>query len=173
MDGSVVAVAVPAVSPGVAAAPTAAVATAVAAAAPASAGAAAGREEPVSKNGGAGRVDRGAVAVGHLGGKGLAVGGPVRGAARGAAAEGAAEGEARVPEGVEGTATAGLAGSSEVVRVAHVSLPSRGCGLVGLEGRTGRPAARRRCGSCFTCGSRLEETPARVKTLRHASTIML
>ena len=75
MDGSVVAVAVPAVSPVVAAAPTAAVATAVAAAAPASAGAAAGREEPVSKNGDAGCVGRGAVGVGHPRGKGLAVGG--------------------------------------------------------------------------------------------------
>ena len=168
MDGSVVAVAVPAVAPGVGAASAAVVATSVAAAAPASAG-----EEPVSKNGDAGRVGRGAVVVGHHGGKRLAVGGTVRGAVGGVAAEGAAEGEALVPYGVEGTVKAGLLGSSEVVRVTHVVLPSQGCGLVGLEGSTGRLAARSRCGSCFTCGSRLEKIPARAKTLRHASTILL
>ena len=64
-------------------------------------------------------------------------------------------------------------GRSEAVRVAHEVLPSLGRELVGLEGSTGRPAARSRCGSCFTCGSRLEEIPARAKSLRHASTIML
>ena len=41
-------------------------------------------------------------------------------------AEGVAEGEAWVPLGV-GTAKAGLVKSSEVVRVAHVVLPSREC----------------------------------------------
>ena len=83
MDGSVVAVAVPAVAPGVAAVLTAGVATAVAAAAHASAGAAAGREEPVSKGGDVGCVGRSAVGVGDRGGVGLAVGGTLRGAAGG------------------------------------------------------------------------------------------
>ena len=79
--------------------PTEAVATAVtaAAAAPARAGVAAGREEPVSENGDAGRVGRGAGGVGHRRGKGLAIGGTSTGPAGGAVAEGAAEGEAWVP----------------------------------------------------------------------------
>ena len=76
MDGSLVAVAVPAVALGAATAWTAVVATAVA-------GAATGREEPVSKNGDAGCVGRDASGVGHRGGKGLAVGGTMRGTARG------------------------------------------------------------------------------------------
>ena len=164
-----VAVAVPAVASVL----TAVVATAVGAAAPASAGAVAGREEPGSSDGDAGCVSRSAVGVKHLGGVGLAVGGTVRGAARRTVAEGLAEGDAWVPCGVECTAMAGLVLSSEVVRVAHVLLPLHGCEPVGLEGSTGRPAARRRCGSCFTCGSRLEEIPVRAKTLRHAATILL
>ena len=77
MDGSVVALAAPAVAPGVAAVLTAVVATAVAAAAPASARAAAAREEPVSKNGDAGCVGRSTVGVGGVGGADLAVGGTV------------------------------------------------------------------------------------------------
>ena len=80
-----------------AAAPTEAVATAVTAAAPASAGVAAGREEPVSENGDAGCVGRGAVGVGHRRGEGLAVGGTSRGPAGGAVSEGAAKAEAWVP----------------------------------------------------------------------------
>ena len=92
MDSSVVAVDVPAVSPGVAAAPTAAVATAVAAAAPASTGAAARREEPVSKSGDAGCVGRAAVGVGDRGDNGLSVGDPSGGRRGGAVADGAAEG---------------------------------------------------------------------------------
>ena len=136
-------------------------------------GAAARREKPISKNGDADCVSRSVVGVGHLAGKGLAVGGTLRGAAGGAVAEGAAEGEAWVPLGVKGTAKARLVGSSEVVRVAHVVVPLRGCEPGGLEGSTGNPAVRSRCGSCFTCGSRLEEIPSRPKTLRHASTIML
>ena len=172
IDGSVVDVSVSAVAPGVAAWLTAV----VAAAAPASAGAAAGREEPVSRDGDAGCVGRSAVGVGHLEGVGLAVGGTVRGAAGGTVAEEVAKGEAWVPEGVEGTAKVGLVGRSEVVitKVAHVVLPSRasGCEPVGVEGSTARPAACSRCGWCFTCGSRLEEIPARAKTLRHASTMI-
>ena len=170
MDGSVVAVAVPAIAPGVAAALTAVVATAVAAAA---AGAEAGREEPVSMNGDAGCVGRGTVGVGHRGGKGLAVGGTLSGAAEGGVAEGAVEGEAWEPLGVKGTAKARLVGSSEVVKVPHVVVPLRGCEPVGLEGSTGKPAVRSRCGSCLTCGCRLQQIPSQPKTLRHASTIML
>ena len=78
-----------------------------------------------------------------------------------------------MPVWVEGTAKAGLVGSSEVVRVAHVVVPLRWCEPVGLEGSAGRPAARSVCGSCFTFGSRLEEIPVRAKTLCPASTIML
>ena len=74
---------------------------------------------------------------------------------------------------MEGTANAGLVGSSGVVRVTHVDFPSRGCEPVSREGSTGRAAARSRCGSCFTCGSRLEEIPARAKTLRNTSAIVL
>ena len=66
-----------------AAAPTEAVATAVTAAAAAAAGVAAGREEPVSENGDAGCVGRGAVGVGHRRGKGLAIGGTSTGPAGG------------------------------------------------------------------------------------------
>ena len=95
MDGLVVAVAVPAVAPGVAAVLTAAVAPAVAAAAPASAGAAAAREEPVSKTGDAGCVGRSAVGVG---GVGVAVGGALRGGGGGGA---------WVPQGVEGKSCKG------------------------------------------------------------------
>ena len=78
-EGSEVAVAVPAVDPGVAAVLTAV----VAAAAPASRGAAAGREEPVGKDGDVDCVGRSAVGVGHRGGEDLAVGGTFRGAAEG------------------------------------------------------------------------------------------
>ena len=97
MDGSAVAVAVPSVAPGVAAASKAVAVTAVAAAAPASAGATAGREDPVSKNGDAGCVGRGASGAGHRIGKGVAAGGTLTGPAGGAVAEGAAQGEAWVP----------------------------------------------------------------------------
>ena len=61
--------------------------------------------------------------------------------------------------------------SYEVVRVAHAALLSQGCEPVGREGSVGRPVARRLCGSCFTCGSRLEEMPARAKTLNPAPCI--
>ena len=54
------------------------------AAAMAAAGVAAGREEPVSENGDAGCVGRGAVGVGHRRGKGVAVGGTSIGPAGGA-----------------------------------------------------------------------------------------
>ena len=70
-------------------------------------------------------------------------------------------------------AKAGLVQSTEVLRVAHDGLLSRGCDPVGQEGSAARPAARSLCGSCLTCGSRLEEIPARAKPLRHASVIML
>ena len=89
------------------------------------------------------------------------------------AAEGVAGGGAWVPSGVQGSAKAGLVESLEVVRGAHAASLSRGCEPVGQEGSVGRPAARSLCRSCFTCGSSLEEMPARAKTLRHASTIML
>ena len=61
--------------------------------------------------------------------------------------------------------------SYEVVRVAHAALLSQGCEPVGREGSVGRPVARILCGSCFTCGSRLEEMPARAKTLNPAPCI--
>ena len=76
-----------------------------------------------------------------------------------------------MPCRVEGTAEAGVGwgmpGAARLTR-AGISPPAEGAGG-GRVGRAGSPIAQSRCGSCFTCGSRVAAIPPRAAMRSHAS----